>query len=386
MAHAQNWFEKGRGSWPDSAPEQTEEQASQEVQSDTSSGESSLSDAEDNIVTKTKSDSNYDQELARRKAAAAKARAAVKSADDDLTNLESAPAEAQKKVDSELLPVKQKAAQIEEAPQQIEEAPKKIKRAAKKRASRHLSSLESSEDSLDAGSSETKVRVRRKKQHEQGDLFRMGILSGIASIASADGSSGGSLLNIALQADYQSKYWGAELDGYYGLGLGLSASGTSASGLSQSQYGLFIGPKFNYSFGSGDFRFVPKVGVGYGMMALSAASSSTTSGVSTSATVKSNIAGIYAMGGFDVFFTRWMYVSADYSTSVSASGKIDANLNGVSASQTVDGAKFARIRAGLNFILAQHLILGGEYYSRSITVNGQAAPQNFVMGHLGYQF
>lgn len=369
-AQGQTWWEKSRGNsnagWQESQDESATTESAEKAQS--LEAEENLAATEDSIELKPKSKSDeFNAEVERRKEAAAKARQAVKknSVEDDLQSLDKEPAK-----------------EVEVAPAPTP-APKKVKKVAKRRASRGLSSLESSDDSSDVGSSETKVRTRRKAQ---ADIFRVGILTGVASIAGTDGSTGGSLLNIALQANYQSKYWGMELDGYYGLGLGLSASGSSASGMSQSQYGFFVGPKVNYTFGNGSFRFTPKAGVGYGMLAMSMSATTSSAGTSTQVTSKNSFSGIYAMGGFDMFLTRWLFLDADYATSVSASATAEASQNNVSYSGKIEGAKFQRIRVGLNFLISQHLILGAQYYSRSISVQGVSAPQNFIMGHLGYQF
>lgn len=376
-AQGDTWWEKSRGGWNEQRAKDAKAAPSESLDE----SESTLADAEESLDSAPSGKSEYEREIARRKEAATKARNAVKkqTAESDLQTLDqsSEPAAQQAaKAETDLLPVKTE-------PKEISKAPKKVKRVAKKRSARRLASIESSEDSLGSGSSSARVRTKSRAKES---IFRIGILSGIASIAGSNGQTGGSLLNIGLQGDYQSKYWGIELDAYYGMGLGLSSSSSSASGMTQSQYGLFLGPKFNYTFGAGDFRFTPKVGAGYGMLGMNMSASASTSGTTTSASAKSTFSGIYAMAGFDMFLTRWLYINTDYAMSVSASATAESSQNGVTASGSLDGAKFQRIRAGVNFLLGQHLILGGQYYSRSLMIQGVSAPQNFVMGHLGYQF
>lgn len=382
-AQGDTWWEKSRGGWNEQGSKAAKAAPSESL----NESESTLADAEDSLESTPKGKSEYDREIARRKDAAAKARNAVKkpTTEDELQSLNENTEKVQAfepsskpaaKAESDLLPVKKEQ-------KEISDAPKKVKRVAKKRSSRRLASIESSEDSLDSGSSSTRVRTKSRTQE---NIFRIGIVSGVASIAGSNGQTGGSLLNLGLQADFQSKYWGVELDAYYGMGLGLSSSTGSASGMTQSQHGLFLGPKFNYTFGTGDFRFTPKVGAGYGMLGMNMSASSSTSGTTTTASAKSTFSGIYAMAGFDMFLTRWLYINTDYAMSVSASATAENSQNGVTASGTLEGAKFQRVRAGVNFLLGQHLILGGQYYSRSLMIQGVSAPQNFVMGHLGYQF
>jgi len=379
-ALAKSWWDKNRSGAETEAPQETSsEVASEEVAEATEE------------VPSIDSNSDFEKELTRRKQAAKKARAAISkpSLEADLTNLETkavpAPVVVEKKAES--LPELTQSADTE-----ILKPVLRKKKSKAKKASRTLASV----DSVDVieeegGSSRTKSRVRSKglKGNDGDNLFRIGLLSGISSVATSSGATGGgALLNIALQADFQRAYWGLELDTYYGLGMGLStdSSGTSGSTTQQSQFGAFVAAKAKTTFRSGSFRFTPKAGLGFGMMN-SSGSSDTLFGTTTlTATTNSSVQGAFAMAGFDMTLTRWFFITADFARSVVASGKAQASIGTESASVELEGAQFQRIRVGANFLISDHLILGGQYYKRDFIAGGNASPQGFILAHLGYQW
>jgi hypothetical protein len=238
----------------------------------------------------------------------------------------------------------------------------------KKRA-RRLAAVESE-------TSVSKVRVQNPNYPSTNDdnFFRIGALGGVSSLSSGNlsqqalitGAGTGQNIYLGLNGDFRHQFYGAEFDGFYGLGsgsastaasiIGSSSSTTSASSL--QQYGGLIDAKVQYPFRTGAIKWIPKLGIGYGLVGLlSSASGSSVSG-------NYQVGGVFATGGFDVEPTSFLIFQADYALSLFANGTYS---NGTTL-YPGSSANFDRLRFGAYYRIFSSGLLGAQFIQRSMNI------------------
>jgi hypothetical protein len=204
---------------------------------------------------------------------------------------------------------------------------------------------------------------------------RIGLAGGFAKLNSSDGKEqaardSGKTNNTAYGAVTGEvtafKYFGAELEGYYGFGTTTTATsvdkilGTSTTTERKlKQYGGMADLQGRYAFDLGRVRVIPKAGAGFGILDIQSEGSNET-----------KLTGLYAVGGVEVHLLPELYISGDYSRSITANGSLTAS--GAAASVDAADAKFDRIRAGAYYRVTKQFTAGSQYVRRTLSTTATA--------------
>ncbi len=217
---------------------------------------------------------------------------------------------------------------------------------------------------------------------------RIGITGGFAQLNSSDGKEQAArdATNIkntvygGIDAQLSAwKYLGAEVEGYYGFGstatqtsLDKVTGATTSSDRKLTQYGGMGDVQGRYPFSVGGIRIIPRAGLGFGL--LDTSDSSTATGSETYLT------GLYATGGADIHLLPEIYLSADYSRSVSASGTVSTTSGGQTKSLDGTSPNFDRIRVGAYYRVTRDFTVGSQYLRRTLTLSGNTETTNQFLG------
>ena len=213
---------------------------------------------------------------------------------------------------------------------------------------------------------------------------RIGLLGGLSTLQSgATSAASGTpapanvFLGLFAQA-HLGRYVGAEVEGFYGVAPKLTEVNIAQDGSTQSEVdrsvqhlGAMADINLRYAIPMGSLTFVPRVGIGYGLMSLAAKVSTAT----TLDTRDKKVSGSFWTVGVDIMASESFSLGIDYATSLAASGSAAENINGKLASQAIDGAEFNRLRIGAYVQVLPKVSLGAQYILRNLTA-GSAGTAN----------
>jgi hypothetical protein len=159
------------------------------------------------------------------------------------------------------------------------------------------------------------------------------------------------------------KYFGAEGDGYLGLGAN-NSDALSQTNVSRSLSGFSLGIKAQAPLTTDSMTFVPKAGIGYSYAQLTENTLAADLSTVTSSLI-TRMTGFYGMIGIDVTpYQDWL-VTVDYAHSFTSDGSTQSSFNGaLSQTESVVSGNFDRLRAGVFYRVAPHFIVGAEYTRR----------------------
>jgi hypothetical protein len=216
-------------------------------------------------------------------------------------------------------------------------------------------------------------------------IFRIGALGGVSTLSSADAptqsaiQNGGSASNIYLgmNADYRWRWIGAEADGFYGL---VPSQGSNAGVTSLQQFGGLINAKVQTNIYFLGLKWIPKAGLGVGLMGLQENSVSNAG----SPTGTYEAMGVFGVLGFDVEPTKSVLVQMDYARSFLASGTFAGSGSTIGASS----AEFDRFRLGAYYRVWEPVYVGAQLMLRSMNIifpatvspNNQQDSQTQILG------
>jgi hypothetical protein len=230
----------------------------------------------------------------------------------------------------------------------------------------------------------TTARIKYKSHVEYGayrERYWVGLLGGMASITSADGSTETSRqagefnknLMLGVNGDLRfHRNYGMEFEGYYGLAgtQTLDYQNGITDQTKMTHMGGLVNIKGEYPVYTGSVHWVPKLGVGYGMLMLSNKVTRTDASGAENLDAKESLSGVYAEVGFEVEPIQGVIFSADYAKSLMASG----NVTDSTTTTKLDGVGFSRIRVGAYFRLMESLVVGGQYNQRTLTATSVPSP------------
>lgn len=183
---------------------------------------------------------------------------------------------------------------------------------------------------------------------------RIGLLGGMSNLKSSDQSAtteaAPANLFLGLFSDVNlGQYFGAEVEGFYGIAPSLNEVTVGADGTTQSEtmrsvqhMGGMIDMKVRYALPLGSVTVIPKFGIGYGLLSLTA-KATTTAGEDS---LKQSTSGLYWTAGVDIIPSDSFSLGIDYAASLSASGSATQVTAGASTSRAIEGAGFNRLRLG----------------------------------------
>ena len=223
--------------------------------------------------------------------------------------------------------------------------------------------------------------ARVEEDEEYGGLedyqtkFHISLLGGLSQLEStaAQGTNGEPVpdnIYLGLQIDLSFwKFLGLELDGFYGIAPALetvtldNSTGTETVGTSQSiqHTGVMGDLKLQLPLGTQDFKFVPKVGLGYGMNSLTASQS----GGETSGETTADASGMYFVAGFDLIPSEKIKLSFDFANSFGGDSGETLVSQDLSSTVSTAGFTFSRLRIGASYRLFPKVALGTQFISRT---------------------
>ncbi len=234
----------------------------------------------------------------------------------------------------------------------------------KKKSKRRLASTESD-------NSYSELRVRNGRRDKQSDIdARIGGLAGFTAMSASYVDPSYTNIGLELMADIRAwKYIGVDLDIHGDLLTGKFSDGTAATSpkLSRQLRGGLLNLKGQYPFWVQKVKFVPKLGVGYGINSIDDTSTSSTGTESGSITT---ITGVYAIFGFDIEPTPKLVFFLDYLHSLATSGSVASGGTGASVDLVDPG--FDRFRVGGYYRFAPQWGIGGQVLRRSTGYTGNS--------------
>lgn len=245
------------------------------------------------------------------------------------------------------------------------------------------------------------VRAQERENYFQRPnvASRFSLMSGITDVSSsANYQKVNHTLYLGLGADMHFRYVGVDLDTYYGtasadygaLGGALQRSG------SLKQYGGLLNVNFEVPLEIPEFLVVPKLGIGYGLMALSLNQDIALGGSTTGVRggYEQFIHGPYVIAGLRLEPFKLLIISGDYATSLTTGGRFNGGVSTVNVEVGSGQGKFERIRAGAHIRLGRHVLLGFQFIQRYLNVemplglnaNGGLSPkQRHYLGVLSFE-
>jgi hypothetical protein len=213
--------------------------------------------------------------------------------------------------------------------------------------------------SVDANQSRARIRDEAAPQYFYPKNYKVGIVGGLSTAKSTD-------VNNQLVRDTNSlsqniyaglnldltpfQFFGLEVEGFYGI--------SPMQGLaSLKQFGGVADLKFYLPFYFLGMEVTPKVGAGYGILALNQSSSDM-----FNPETNSNANGFNIVAGIDFDIAKFMVLSVDYAFSVGATG----NYSIAGVNTAVAGTYFDRLRAGGYIRILPMMGIGVQYIRRTI--------------------
>lgn len=232
------------------------------------------------------------------------------------------------------------------------------------------------------------MKVKRSARSANPDRetdIRLGLGAGLSNLSSGDsatqtsrdGQNLGQNLIIGVNADVRfMTYLGVELDAYYGIAptqtIDLGNDFVTKKKL-QHMGGMFDF-KGQLPLYTGSVRWVPKLGLGYGMLSLK--QKTDIDSISESVEASKSVKGIYGTVGFDVEPISWLMFTVDYAKSLSASGTYSEKSSTTNVDTKFDGAQFDRIRFGMYFRVDPSVLLGAQYTKRTMSLTQENLDSN----------
>lgn len=232
---------------------------------------------------------------------------------------------------------------------------------------------------------------------------RIGLMGGYSKLGGQTAGSEpppGNVL-VGLYSDlHLGQFIGAEIEGFYGVAPAITEESVDNNGQttatvsrSNQHMGAMADLKLRYALPLGSMSIVPKIGVGYGFLSVTAKVASGTSEES----LRQSTSGFYWMAGLDFVPSDSFTLGIDYAATFNASGSISGSQNNAAVDRGIEGAGFSRLRLGAYVKIAPKISLGGQFVLRNLTsgsavsaqANGNVAKQNEpltqFMGILMYQ-
>lgn len=211
--------------------------------------------------------------------------------------------------------------------------------------------------------------------------LRLGLLGGISRLSSSDANVQETLSAqetdqngyVGLLADINvGRYLGAEIDGFFGIAptMILVDDSNNETEVSVRHSGMMAHLRAQLPLPLGNFQLTPFVGVGYGFIGLkseyaSLTTDSTTGSAGTDMTEESTVKGPYWTGGVMLFPSGSLILSADYSSSFSATADGSNTLN--SGGSATENGQFSRIRVAGYVRVTPKFLIGAQYIQREMT-------------------
>ncbi len=208
---------------------------------------------------------------------------------------------------------------------------------------------------------------------------RIGLLGGMSSLNSSTATTEAAPANLFLGLftdAHFGQYFGAEVEGFYGIApkiqeVDVNSAGVTTSDTTRSvqHMGGMLDLKVRYAIPFGSVSVVPKFGLGYGFVSLTANASS----ASGESSLKQAVSGLYWMTGVDIIPSDSFSLGIDYSASLSASGSATEDKGGTVTSQAIEGAAYNRLRIGAYVRVLTKVSLGAQFILRNLTAGSAGA-------------
>lgn len=180
------------------------------------------------------------------------------------------------------------------------------------------------------------------------------------------------MVNVMADARFMT-YFGLDLDVYYGIAptQTIDFGNDDVEKKKLQHMGGMFNVKGQLPFYTDTIRWVPRLGVGYGMLKLN--QKTEVESLSETVEASESIKGIYGTVGLDIEPVSWLMIQADYARSLSASGTFNSTSSVGSNEVTLTGAQFDRIRFGVFFRIDPNILLGGQYTRRTMNFSEDSA-------------
>lgn len=188
-------------------------------------------------------------------------------------------------------------------------------------------------------------------------------------------------ISLGLMADFRAyKYLGAEADLHYSFKSVHENTLHLETDINAQQNRSFRGGLFNIK---GQFPvpiksvlWTPKLGIGWGVeMIVDEESQSDATETLLTSSQTTQVAGPYAMAGFDLLPFNHVTLGMDYSQSFGASGSVDLGSGDDSTHYLLESS-FSRLRIGASYQISSKFSLGAQYTWRKLFYNFSTGDQS----------
>lgn len=201
--------------------------------------------------------------------------------------------------------------------------------------------------------------------------LRFGILGGVSSVKSGDSSSQNARVEQALTQNFflggilegrLGKYFGAEVEGFVGIAPDVEISdtqGTNAQVKSLQQTGVLAQLIGQIPLGI----FIPRVGVGFGLLGLK----HTLTVTSTQTSSSEKVSGLFLSGGLDIEVSPYVTLTGEYGHTLDGAASFSSSATG-STTPAASNSKgsFDRIRLGLYYNFSPRVVAGLLFHMRNL--------------------
>lgn len=219
------------------------------------------------------------------------------------------------------------------------------------------------------------------------------VSSGITNLQANWFSGQGSLqrmLYVGAGFSLYGHYVHFDLDGYFGSAAIKNASQNEGA---MDQYGGLVAFGGHLPLHAGRVLIEPKLGVGYGLMALSFSGTvSPVARFSLPLDSRQQLHGAFLVPGLAIEPWPWLILEVDYAFSLFAASERVGTVTGVAVNLPNQGAGFDRLRAGANFRIGKGFLLGLQFVQRTTQYgvfgnSGNITPvQQHYLGTVGLEF
>ncbi len=184
-------------------------------------------------------------------------------------------------------------------------------------------------------------------------------------------------------ADFQyKKFFGAEFDFNYSQGntrqvtsIDRITGTVTPRDRSMSQYGGMFDVQARYPVDIGKMKFIPKVGLGYGVQQVKM--STPVQGSGSPEGSKVNVTAPYAVFGGELALLPRLALNADYAITLSGGGSgTTTNAAGAGTSTDFTSSRFDRFRIGLAYEVSTPFLIGLQYARRQVRSTLPAAAED----------
>jgi len=230
---------------------------------------------------------------------------------------------------------------------------------------RQVSSIE------EPGTSREDAGNEAPMENRTGFRLRLGLIGGVSNLKSGDATSQSTRVEQALTQNFFlgavvdgrfGRYFGAEIDGFYGLAPDIEltdSQGANAQTKKLQQHGVFATAILRLPIGG----FIPKAGVGYGLLGLGQQHVQAATATETSETGS----GPFAHVGVEFEISPMVTLSADYTHSIGANGAYSSLTTNTAGVSETSSAIFNRIRLAGYYRFSPRVIAGAMFHIHKLS-------------------